>query len=185
MPFDANKDALFGGGCYRFGVRPVVSQRKIDAGGFRFIPVNPVAAQVKFLLLFHAPPAARNSSPNRHSSRFSPKARRHVVEFCLPSRSWSAPVFYGIFTLGSRPQTRSFARLSTNDLACLALPIAMQPSSKSSTVTPDFSNSSRGRFDVPDEFAVGEGVSDEIACRGLLQQVVHRRCRRQERNSVI
>jgi hypothetical protein len=59
MPFDANKDALFGGGCYRFGVRPVVSQRKIDAGGFRFIPVNPVAAQVKFLLLFHAPPAAR------------------------------------------------------------------------------------------------------------------------------
>ena len=51
--------------------------------------------------------------------------------------------FYAFFTLGSRPQTRNFARPSTNDLAAFELPKAMQPSSRSSAAMPDFSNSGR------------------------------------------
>lgn len=50
---------------------------------------------------------------------------------------------YGVFTFGSRFQTRNLARLSIKVLASFAPAIGTHPSSKSSFVIPAFSKSGR------------------------------------------
>ena len=82
----------------------------LEAGTGRrslIIPTDLAAAQAKSLALFRPPPAARNPFPSRRSSRFAPKARRRVVEFYLPVRSWHVPfsMAFSRWVRGPRPST--------------------------------------------------------------------------------
>ena len=87
-----------------------------SAAARMLIPVYPAAAQAKFRRRFHAPLAARSPSLSHRSSRFAPKARRRVAEFCLPTRPWLAPRFKAFLHWAHVPRRGAFRGLQQTTL---------------------------------------------------------------------
>ena len=79
------------------------------------IPVYPAAARRSFDGDFTLGLQPKSISEPR-SSRFAPKARRRVVEFCLPTRSWLAPVSRAFLHWAHVPRREAFRGLQQTTL---------------------------------------------------------------------
>ena len=144
--------------------------------------------------LNRSPPSAARSGagslPNlaAGSARPKPRVELNTLEKVASRREAAHDLlrFLGHFYIGfASPDAQLCRGLSTNDFASFALPMAMQPSSKSSAAMPDFSNSGRADSTYPMNLQWAKASATKSRAADLLQQVIHRRRRRQKGNRVV